>query len=65
MPKEKSKNLNIPNALSVLRILLIIPFMICYLRDYMTAAVVVLIFRAFPTRSTGLVARHFNPAHAV
>ena len=32
MPKEKSKNLNIPNALSVLRILLIIPFMICYLR---------------------------------
>ena len=60
MPKEKSKNLNIPNALSVLRILLIIPFMICYLRDYMTAAVVVLILSGISDALDGFVARHFN-----
>lgn len=59
MPK-KNKNFNIPNSLSVLRIILIIPFVICYLKGYTAAAVVVLVLSGLTDAMDGFVARRFN-----
>ncbi|WOC31667.1 MULTISPECIES: CDP-alcohol phosphatidyltransferase family protein [Caproicibacterium] len=56
----KNKNFNIPNALTVLRMILVIPFMICYLNGYVKTAVVVLVIAGLTDALDGFVARHFN-----
>lgn len=56
----KNKNFNIPNTLTVLRIVLIIPFMCLYLGGHIRAAVLVLIIAGLTDALDGFVARHFN-----
>ncbi|UZT83023.1 CDP-alcohol phosphatidyltransferase family protein [Caproicibacterium sp. BJN0003] len=55
-----NKNLNIPNALTVLRMILIIPFVIFYVNKQYIPAVVVLIISGITDALDGFVARHFN-----
>lgn len=56
----KNKNFNIPNTLTVLRMILIIPFMVCYLNGCVKTAVVVLSIAGLTDALDGFVARHFN-----
>ncbi|MCI1951670.1 MAG: CDP-alcohol phosphatidyltransferase family protein [Clostridiales bacterium] len=55
-----NKNLNIPNALTVLRMILIIPFVIFYVNKQYIPAVVTLIISGITDALDGFVARHFN-----
>lgn len=55
-----NKNLNIPNALTVLRIILIIPFAIFYVNKQYIPAVVVLIISGITDALDGFIARNFN-----
>lgn len=59
MPK-RNKNFNIPNSLSVLRIILIIPFMINYLNHNIPVAVAILICSGLTDALDGYIARRFN-----
>lgn len=56
----KNKNFNIPNTLTVLRMILIIPFMCLYLKGHVRSAVAVLIIAGLTDALDGFVARHFN-----
>ena len=58
--KEHNKNLNIPNALSVFRIILIIPFVIFFMRDNILMAAIVVFFAGISDFLDGIIARHFN-----
>ncbi|XOQ47437.1 MAG: CDP-diacylglycerol--glycerol-3-phosphate 3-phosphatidyltransferase [Eubacteriales bacterium] len=58
--KNRNKNINIPNGLSVLRILLIIPFVYYFMRDELIPAGVVLILSGLSDMFDGLIARKFN-----
>lgn len=55
-----NKNLNIPNALTVLRMILIIPFVIFYVNKQYIPAVVVLIISGITDALDGFIARNFN-----
>ena len=56
----RNKNINIPNALSVLRILLIIPFVIFFMRDQIWLAVLMMVLSGLSDMLDGKIARRFN-----
>lgn len=61
MPQQKTNRiLTVPNAMSVLRILLVPVFAVLYLRGHVAAAVVLLVFSGITDMLDGLIARHFN-----
>lgn len=55
----------IPNALSVLRILLIPVFAVLFVKDHVLAAVIVMAFAAFTDLLDGKIARKFNQISAL
>lgn len=55
--QDRNKNFNIPNTLSILRILLIIPFVVYYERDQILKAAVVLILSGLTDMLDGMIAR--------
>jgi cardiolipin synthase (CMP-forming) len=57
---NKNKNFNVPNTLTVLRIILIIPFVIYYTQDYVIRAVCVLILSGITDMLDGMIARRFH-----
>ncbi len=58
--KDRNKNINIPNTLSVLRIILIIPFVIYFTHDQIGQAAAVLIVSGLSDSFDGIIARKFN-----
>jgi cardiolipin synthase (CMP-forming) len=58
--KNRNKNINIPNALSLLRIILIVPFVIYFMRDDIFSAAVVLLLSGLSDVLDGMIARRFN-----
>lgn len=58
--KKKNKNLNVPNALSVLRILLIIPFVWLFVENKIIPAAIVLVISGFTDMLDGMIARRFH-----
>jgi len=58
--KNWNKNINIPNALSVLRIILIVPFGVYFIHDQIEQAAVVLIVSGLSDMFDGMIARRFN-----
>ncbi|MGX8700443.1 CDP-alcohol phosphatidyltransferase family protein [Caproiciproducens sp.] len=58
--KNRNKNINIPNGLSVLRILLIAPFVYYFMHDKLLPAAVVLIISGLTDMFDGIIARKFN-----
>jgi cardiolipin synthase (CMP-forming) len=58
--KNRNKNINIPNALSLLRIVLIVPFVIYFMRDDIVSAAVVLVISGLSDMFDGMIARKFN-----
>ena len=57
--------LTIPNLLSVIRILLIPVFAVLFLKDYVIAAVVVIILAELTDLFDGKIARKFNQVSAL
>lgn len=57
---EKNNNLNIPNALTALRCILIIPFVIFFMRNNYVAALIVLAVSGITDMLDGWIARKFN-----
>lgn len=55
-----NKNINIPNTLSLLRIVLIVPFVLYFLSDRMLPAVGVLLVSGLSDVLDGIIARRFN-----
>lgn len=55
-----NKNINVPNALSVFRILLIAPFAVLYLNGQIIWAVVLLVLSGLSDMVDGYIARRFN-----
>ena len=55
-----NKNINVPNALSVLRLLLIAPFVYFYLADRIELAVAALVVSGLSDLFDGMIARRFN-----
>ncbi len=58
--KPRNQNLTVPNALSVLRILLVPPFAWCFLTDRIQWAVALLLLSGVSDMLDGLIARKFN-----
>lgn len=58
--KNRNKNINVPNALSILRILLIIPFMVFFLNDKIWQAALMLVISGLSDLFDGMIARKFN-----
>ena len=58
--KNRNKNINIPNGLSLLRIILIIPFVYYFMRNELLQAAVVLILSGLTDMFDGIIARKFN-----
>ena len=58
--KDKNKNFNVPNALTMLRILLIAPFVVYYVNDHVIRAVLVLVLSGLTDMFDGIIARRFN-----
>jgi cardiolipin synthase (CMP-forming) len=58
--KNWNKNINIPNGLSMLRIILIVPFVIYFMHDDIVSAAVVLIVSGLSDMFDGMIARKFN-----
>ncbi|WP_312691946.1 CDP-alcohol phosphatidyltransferase family protein [Caproiciproducens sp.] len=58
--KNRNKNINIPNGLSLLRIILIIPFVYYFMRNELLQAAVVLIISGLTDMFDGMIARRFN-----
>jgi Phosphatidylglycerophosphate synthase len=58
--KRYNKNLTIPNAISVLRILLIPFFVYYFLKDRLAVSVVILLFSGLTDAVDGIIARKFN-----
>ena len=54
------KNLNIPNALSVLRLLLIVPFVLFFLNKRFVLAALMLLLSGLSDMLDGVIARRFN-----
>lgn len=59
-PKSRNQNWTIPNLLSVLRILVIGPFVYFFLHDNLLWAVLMLIFSGLSDMFDGMIARKFN-----
>ena len=58
--KKYGENINIPNGLTVLRILLIPVFTVLYIRGYVIASFVVLALSGLTDLLDGIIARHFH-----
>lgn len=58
--ERKNKNLNVPNALTVLRILLIIPFVWLFVENKIIPAAVVLVVSGLTDMFDGMIARRFH-----
>lgn len=58
--KDKNKNFNVPNALTLPRILLIAPFVVYYVKDHVIRAVLVLVLSGLTDMFDGMIARRFN-----
>lgn len=58
--KARNKNFNIPNTLTLLRIVLIIPFIIYFLNDEIIKAAIVLAVSGVTDMLDGMIARQFN-----
>ena len=58
--KNRNKNINIPNALSILRIILIVPFVIYFMHNQIVPAGIVLIVSGLTDMLDGMIARRFN-----
>ena len=57
---QKNKNINVPNALTLLRCVLIIPFAVCFLNNNYLAAFIVLAVSGMTDMLDGWIARKFN-----
>lgn len=57
---QLNKNLNIPNTLTVVRIILIVPFVIYFLNDDILKASVVLVVSGLTDMLDGMIARRFH-----
>ena len=55
-----NKNINIPNALSALRIILIVPFVIFYMQDKIALAAAMIVISGLSDMFDGMIARKFN-----
>lgn len=60
-----NKNINVPNALSVLRLLVIAPFVYFYLQGEIVWAVAMLVISGLSDMFDGMIARHFNQITAL
>ncbi|MVB10357.1 CDP-diacylglycerol--glycerol-3-phosphate 3-phosphatidyltransferase [Caprobacter fermentans] len=58
--QNRNKNFNIPNTLTILRILLIIPFVIYYAGDQILKAAAVLILSGLTDMFDGMIARKYH-----
>ena len=58
--RYKNKNINIPNALSVLRVILIIPFVYYFINNEIIKAGIVLVLSGLSDMLDGIIARKFN-----
>lgn len=58
--KNRNKNFNVPNTLTILRIFLIVPFVIYYTGDQVLKATVVLVLSGLTDLFDGMIARRFN-----
>lgn len=58
--KKYGKNINVPNGLTVLRILLIPVFTVLYLQGHIIPAFIVLALSALTDLLDGIIARHFH-----
>lgn len=56
----RNKNLNIPNALSALRVVLIVPFAIFFMQGRIALAATMLIISGLSDMFDGMIARKFN-----
>jgi phosphatidylglycerophosphate synthase len=57
---SKNKNFNVPNTLTVLRIILVIPFMCYYLNGKIKPAIIVLLIAGLTDALDGFIARRFH-----
>lgn len=60
-----NKNINVPNALSVLRLLVIVPFVFFYLNDQLVPAVAMLVISGLSDMFDGMIARRFHQITAL
>lgn len=58
--KNRNKNINVPNALSVMRILLIVPFVVFFVNDKIWQAALMLVISGLSDMFDGMIARKFN-----
>lgn len=58
--RNKNKNFNVPNVLTILRIFLIIPFVVYFMNDQVLKAVLVLALSGVTDMLDGLIARRFH-----
>ena len=58
--QDRNKNFNVPNTLSILRILLIIPFVIYYAGDQILKAAIVLVLSGLTDMLDGMIARKYH-----
>lgn len=58
--KNRNKNLTVPNALSVLRIAVIPPFVWFFMQDYLWQAIMLLVISGLSDMFDGMIARKFN-----
>ena len=58
--KIRNKNINVPNALSLFRILLIAPFVYYYIHRQIVPAIVCLLLSGLSDMFDGMIARRFN-----
>ena len=56
----KKENFNIPNILSFIRIIIIVPFVLYFLNDDYLLAALMLIFSGLSDMFDGLIARKLN-----
>jgi Phosphatidylglycerophosphate synthase len=58
--KSRNKNLTVPNAISVLRIIFVPFFAYFFLKDNLEVATIILVFSGFTDLFDGIIARKFN-----
>ena len=60
VPIKYSKNLNVPNLLSVFRIFMIIPFVVSFLKDNYVLSIIILLISGITDMLDGFIARKMN-----
>lgn len=58
--EKRNKNINIPNTLTILRFLLIIPFVLYFIRDKVIQAAIILAVSGLTDMLDGMIARRFH-----